>query len=278
MFLVENYNDLGYQAYNVGGNDLADGLDFVTQLETSAHFPFISANITRTGEIQPVFKPYVILSEGRRKFGIIGVCSKPTYAIEGCTVSDPVEALSIYIKEIENSVDFVIVMAATNDADEAEILSAGLPIDLLLRSNTYRYTRSLAGESEIPVARVGNIGKYVGWIQMTIRNKNMPLKDVSKLKSQIDYAQKRLDSFKASAGDKSLEEYYADRSNLLNIIHSLQQHQAQLQAEIETIENPIDFGLIPLDKDIADDPVVLQQVETHKKKYGITGPLERIAH
>ncbi len=270
-FMIAVLDELGYMAYNVGGNDLAFGLEWVQSLANKAQVPFLSANILDSdGDL--AFRPYIEEKVGRRKFGIVGICSVPNYELTGGSVGDPIEALKKYVIEIRDKVDFIIVLAAVSDAEETQILQTGLPVDLILRAATYRFSHSIITENDMMVSRLGNIGKYLGRIQITIHDPRQPIADASKLRSQLEYVGKRLSSFSKHIGNQSLEEYYKDRPNIVNIVRSLQEHQVKLEKELREIVNPVDFELIALDKNIADDPEMRRLIDEHKEKYNIQAP------
>ncbi len=264
LFLVDSYNDLGYQVYNVGGNDFAAGLEFVKKAEKTAKFAYISANIIDSTSNQVLFKPYKIIKSGNKKFGIIGITSKPVYNISGVKIIEPVDALNKYLPELKKQSDYVILLAAVNNTDETKIINSKSSIDFLLCASTYRFSKILDVANGEYIARCGNIGKYVGVISMKIVREGVPLENVSKINNQLEYTEKRLKSFAKDMGDKNYDEYYADSPSVLNVIHSLQRHEKELKKQKGKIINTLDFELVSLDKKVSDDPYMRKKVNEHK--------------
>jgi len=264
LFLVDSYNDLGYQVYNVGGNDLAAGSEFVKKAEKIARFTFISANIIDSTSNQLLFKPYKIIKSGNKKFGIIGITSKPKYNVSGVKITEPLDALNKYLPELKKQSDYVIVLAAANSIDETGIINSKSSIDFLLCASTYRFSKTLDDANGVYIARCGNIGKYVGIISMKIVREGMPLENVSKINNQLDYTEKRLKSYAKDMGNKTYDEYYAGRPSILSVIHSLQRHEKELKKQKGKIINTLDFKLVRLDKKIKDDPYMRKKVNEHK--------------
>lgn len=268
LFIIDIYNELGYQVYNVSGKDLCTGLEFVKSAEERARFPFISANILDLKTHNPIFKPYVILKSGSKKFGIIGVTSKPQYFVEGVEFEDPLEVVRQYLPRLKKKVDYIILLAAVNNNDETKILGESIPVEFLLRADTYRRSESINTTNGINVVRCGNLGKYVGILSVNIVNKKKPFQDVSKIESQIKYADKKLKSFSREMGDKTFDEYYADKQNILRMISTLQNQEKELKKKREKIVNVLDFELVFLDEDVEDDPSVRSKINEHEKNIG----------
>jgi len=254
-------NILGYQAYNVGGNDFSFGKTFLLDLQKRAEYPFISANTLDSLTKQPLFKPYVLLKAGTKKFAIIGVTSPFKHAVSGIIFDDPIAALKKYIPKVRQQVDQIIVLAAVNSSDEKRITTSGLEVDFVLIAGLYRYQQSLETVNQTLIARVGTLGKYVGIISVEINDPQAPLSDISSIRTQLEYIKTRLSSYEKNAGNQPLEEFYKDKSAILKTIQDLQKLQQELHHRQATIVNPVDFKLIALNEEIADDPEVRAEVD-----------------
>lgn len=252
--MLRSYNELGYQAYNVSARDFPAGLTGIRDLEKVANFPFVSANIVDSTSRKPLFKPYIITNISGKKFGIIGVTTMPKAPVRGVMFTDMPAALHKYLPEIRKRADYIILLAYLEHDEETRLGGEEPDIDFILQSGTYRYSHSLENKNGVLVARCGNLGKYVGLIRFNLQQKNQPLQDISNLIVQKNYAEKRLQSFEKNAGDKSLEEYYANDPYLLQTIASLRTQTEIVQAEIQKVVNPVTYELIELDDSIPDHP------------------------
>ena len=116
--IVDIYNNLKYDAYNVGGHDFALGLDFLKELQAKARFTFISANVVDTLTGKPVFEPYKIVKVGNKNFGIIGVTSVWNEKYRGVGIADPIQTLNKYLPALRKKADYIIVLAALTAGDE----------------------------------------------------------------------------------------------------------------------------------------------------------------
>ena len=70
--LIKSYNAMGYDALNVGVEDLSIKND-LKKMKRLANFPFISANIIDKKSGKLAFKPYVIIERNGFKVGIVGL-------------------------------------------------------------------------------------------------------------------------------------------------------------------------------------------------------------
>ncbi len=264
-FMVSMYNHLGYQAYNVGDNDLLFGIDFLKELETDAQFDFLSANILDSLTQKPVFKPYKIYELGGKSFGLIGVASQPQRSVAGVIVENPVSSLQTYLQKLKGKVDYIVILAALKNSDERRFTQQSeLETDFLLLATNYRYSHYLDKTRSGYLARCGDQGKYVGLITAKLEQKGKMLKDISKTEYQLQYTRRRLESFAKNTGEQTLEEYYGDQPAMLRVVKNLQRSATRFEQELKTAVNPLDFELLPLDKSITHDPWVLNQIKRHK--------------
>jgi len=277
-FIVQAYNSLGYHAVNLGGNDFLGGREFLQELKKLAKFSFVSANVVDSQTRTLMFAPYKILRVKNKRIGIIGITSKPQYKAEGLDFNDPKAALEKYLPELKKQTDYIIVLAALNQKDETRLTEIGSDVDFMLMSATFRYLRNLETVNGIHVARVGFIGKYIGFINATIDQPNKPIEDISKVRFQLDYTTERLQSFANEAKGKPFEEFYKDRQSVLDIIKSLQQREQELKRQKSLVVNPIEFELIPMDDAVADEPAMRQKVNVFAERMKGLGYIIEPAH
>ena len=70
--LMKCYNEIGYDVFNVGVEDLSIK-DDIKRIEKLADFPFISSNIMDKKSGKLAFKPYMIIKKNGFKIGIVGL-------------------------------------------------------------------------------------------------------------------------------------------------------------------------------------------------------------
>jgi len=260
-YQVEAHNSMGLQVYNVSSDDFAAGRDFLATLQSKARYSFVSANLADSASGKLLFEPYQIVVHNHKKFAVIGVTAPVSSHVRGVRTLNAVEALGGYLPTLRREADYVIVLAAVNNETEDAIARLTPNVDFLLRSDTFRFSRNLEQSSGTFIARCGNLGKYLGLISFTIENKNRPLQNRSSIRTQLEYTYSRLESFLKPAGDQDPDVYYENRPDMRKIIMTMKNQAAQLEQELKAVVNPLDFELIPLAPEIADDPDVRRRLD-----------------
>lgn len=231
-----------------------------------AKFPFISANILDSLTRRPIFKPYIIKKVSKKKFGIVGITSKPAKKIPGIEIDSPDSTLEKIIPELRKKVDYIIVLANLDRLAEREFFKKSFDIDFVLMSGSYRYSKNLEDKNSMLVARCGSIGKYMGIIKFDLKNPDAKLTDVSRTEAQLSYARKRLDSFTEATKGKPVEEFYANQPSVLSTIESLKAQVQILTDENAQVINPVSYDLIALDETIPDDQEIRAKLNELEQK------------
>ena len=122
------------------------------------------------------------------------------------------------------------------------------------------------------IAAVGTTGKYVGIITAEINQPKSRSGYISNISVSAGICHtNRLKSFKTNAGDKSIEEYYADKPTQLKVIRDVQETQNELLRQKSQIVNPVNYELIELDEKIEDDPVIRKKLNDFERRMNAKG-------
>ncbi len=144
-------------AMALGAIDWTLGSDWVQELVADEKLPVLAANLTCDGKAPyPASK---VVDRGGRRLGIVGVTMGE---VEGCEVSDPVEALAAGLKAL-GDVDITIALLPARTAPElAKISGANLEFDIAFdaRGTHTRATGDKKGASWMYGS--GNKGKSLG--------------------------------------------------------------------------------------------------------------------
>ncbi len=110
--LIQAYNEMGYDAVNVGEKDLMEGLKFLTDLTPRTKFSLISANLVERKTGKSIFKPYLIKEIAGLRIGIIGLMSDEFKSAlqerePDLTILDPFATSRPLIKLLDQSCDLV---------------------------------------------------------------------------------------------------------------------------------------------------------------------------
>ena len=169
--MIDAMNLLGYDAMAIGDLDLQLGLDVLRNRLANAKFPFLSANVIVAGENKLLAQPYVVLSQGDHKVGIIGLTWDQAVGMESqFTLLKASEVLPKYVAEVGQQADVIIVLSNMG-LDEDLSLAKSVPgIDLFVggRSRVPMPESQLADGTGTLVVQAGSQGEWVGRRHLTL--------------------------------------------------------------------------------------------------------------
>ena len=257
----KSFNEMGCDAFSPGSKDFAAGLDFLLEQYGKSKFPFISCNIYDMNK-ELLFKPYVIRKSKGKKIGIIGLSSP--FELENIIVENPIVSLERVINQINNKVDFILLLFNGVQKDLNELYKLELPIDMILNSG--RNTRSSDGGSKIPTFIAGDKGKVLYEFEINIIDNELPYVDVAWCENTITRVSERLNKMKRGDETADLYELYKnDEKTMLRI----KKYESQIDRANQLQENAINsinFKKIELNKLIFDQTDILKIVDEGKLK------------
>ncbi len=138
--IVEAYNRMGLDAFNVGAYDLSMGLSYLQELRDRAEFPFLSANLVdRQGK--PLFQPYLIKDVRGIKVAFIGLVEDDLKMDKipdssGFTVDDPMEAARRTVEEVRaRGAELVVILSDMMERACRRLALKKLPIQVIVGSS-----------------------------------------------------------------------------------------------------------------------------------------------
>lgn len=167
-------DELGVDAMTPGNHEFDFGEARFEELATSAAFPVVSANISRTGSGERLLKPCVVLTSG---IGVIGLITPQVRTltmpsnVAGLTFADPAKEAKRALKLAECRAP--IMLALTHEGVSADVALAkkvrGLSAVIGGHDHVRpeEYCREVRG---IPVCQTPPNGRFVGRIDLAIEN------------------------------------------------------------------------------------------------------------
>lgn len=222
---MDVYTTLHYDAMAVGPNDLASGLDLLTEAFVNGT-PWVSANLT-TPSGRPLFSPWIVKNIGSIRTGIIGVTGEvlptPEYIARSWQ-----DTLPQYIDELTASCDFIIMLSTLEKKENEEIADRFPQIQLFITAD------SLAGNMA-PLLRKNSLftqthtrGKYLGILDVSWHNtvlwQGTLAESPSLIQKLADLYEARLE---AATPDGILKKSVVD--HLHNNLQTLTEMQSDLQ-------------------------------------------------
>ena len=260
--LLQGYATIGCDALNVGGFDLAAGKDFLMSLAEGSSIPFISANLTDT-ENNLLFLPFTIVENNGFKVGVTGVSDLIPDHIKDVKKRPYIEAANNVIAEMKSQVDFVVLLANVH-RNKFKGLAEKFPnVDYIFVSRNTQRSRSETKQTEGGpyVYSSGNQGKYLTVVEIALNDPSQPIMDISAAKGKISNISKRLKKLQEKDPDRTIEEIYADKPNVLKLVTDYREQLVKYESIMANAINTTKFQSIPLSKSVGEDSELLAFVD-----------------
>ena len=257
--LVDGYNIIGCEVLNIGARDFAEGRDFLRELEQTASFPFISANIIDKNSEEHLFDSYKIISKSNLQIGVLGLATRLPEHVDDLALLDPIEQGRKVLAELEKKSDYQIVLfnGTFKEAEAAKdsLLSADF---IFLSGDTRLPSRKSKEKSTGPIIyRLGRQARSLGVINLEIDDTNLALVNISSLKSRESFITRQLDRMKKKDPSKKIEEIYKDNVRVLERIHKIKDELKTVKQQIDQAPNTVEFNFVSMSKKIENDTQLL---------------------
>lgn len=145
-------------AHNLGGPEVALGIDYIRQFGKRKNVPFLSANAT-DADGRPIVESFHIIKAGGRRIAVTGVVS-PQFATRDCLVQEPKAAVLSVLQKLGGQFDVLVVLAYLPEDELRSFASAMPEADILVGGPT---GQSIAPLQQGPVllASATNKGKFL---------------------------------------------------------------------------------------------------------------------
>jgi 5'-nucleotidase/UDP-sugar diphosphatase len=177
--VVKLMNKMGYFAMTTGNHDYNYGFDRLLELEKSAAFDILAANVYKDGK--RVFKPYVIDDIQGVRVAYFGLASPETAyktdpkGIEGVTFSDPVVESRELLVELAGKYDVLILIShlgvdGSSDPNSFDIARTIPEIDVIIDGHSHTALADLqkANPTSSLIVSTGGYGVGLGEVKLII--------------------------------------------------------------------------------------------------------------
>lgn len=214
-FLLEYTDQLGYEVFGVGPNDLNYGLDYLRQAEKDHGFVFTNANLAiGDGSPDDLFPPYVVREFAGLKIGYVSVVS-PRYPIitmtaraDNYTAESPRDALDRVLPELREKADLIVLLAQMPSSQIRQMLTdmgPGTGIDICIEGRDPRqYRRVNRLNGDVILVAANNEGKYIGQLDMVVtkdgdvQDAQVTIHALDNGSPEVDAIREAVDAFEAS--------------------------------------------------------------------------------
>ncbi len=202
--MAEIYNQLGFDAVAVGGNDLSGGLSLL--LETgNLGVPWTSANIFDP-EGKPVFEPFRRRQVGDLSIAIVGISDPGSAASTDVVIRTGADVLDDLLPTLEETCDLILLLAAMSLPATVELVSQFPQIDIAVAADNAQGNVAPFLSAASLVTQTGNRGRYQGVLSVTWNGQAWGKSTVSSLidlKKRLKSVNLQLHRLQAAPGSTS---------------------------------------------------------------------------
>ncbi|BCX47329.1 cytochrome c-554 [Haloferula helveola] len=169
-YLLRAYSAMGYRALNIGGREAEVTADQLKAMTAGSPVPIISASLIDASTREPLLDPYVIVEDGGRKIGILGLidpasCPDPG---KGLAILDMPAAVDRVLPDLKEKSDVIIVLAFTGNPGMEQLARSYFEFDMILGGDVRQPAQYLETVNESVIAYTTNEGRTVATMKATI--------------------------------------------------------------------------------------------------------------
>ena len=265
--MLEGFNRIGGDAINVGHYEVLNGLKYLKNISNKTDIPFISANLKDASTSELIFKPYLIIDRGELKIGVAGVTSQLPDTSRSILADDYIESANHYAELLSNQVDIVVMLVNADRGSQGALVDQMPNVDFIVTSGSVNMSRANSPQKEDGpyMYSCGKQGKYLLSLDVNLRDIKKPFIDVTAQEKKIRSINKRFEKLQKKDPNKTLDEIYAEKQNVLNLINRYREDLVVSQKAIDDAVNTIQFQTIPLNNKVEDDDELLAFVNESVK-------------
>lgn len=173
---IMGFNLLNYDGLNIADGELSLGLEFMEKLNEKAQFPFLSANIYRQKNDQPVGKEYLVKEFNGFKVGIIGLTS-PEFVKENTLIKEelvfknPESTIRKLLVKMKSQADVIILLSHLGKQRTSELVKNVPGIDVAILGHKLGVVNEVELVNRTILVHSGLKGKHLGILELTLDDK-----------------------------------------------------------------------------------------------------------
>ena len=269
--LIQSYNEIGYEAVNVGEKDLMMGLKYLSDLTPKAKFPFISANLVDKKTQKPIFKPYLIKEIEGIKIGIFGLLDDFFHHTlqerePGLTILDPISTSKAIGKSLREYCHLIVLLSQLGESRDKKLARENPQIDLILGGGGEAKRAVMERVNEVPIYRLEPRGGYLGRIDYTLADLKKPIqirisRDRDEMERKLERVISRTINLKTEMAKSGKQEEMKIKE-----LKFLESRQKELEERLLVLQekNFYKHTAIPVQLSVEDDPKIIKSIERYR--------------
>jgi hypothetical protein len=267
--LVQAYNEMGYDAVNIGEKDLIMGLQYLSEVAQKAKFPFLSANLVNKTDGKPLFKAFVVKEIAGLKIGIFGLLDNQFNQTLrerdfGLAVSDPFTTSKALVKSLREYCDVIVLLSQLGESKDKKLARENPQIDLILGGGGESRRPVIERVNDVPIYRLEPRGGYLGRIDYTFTQTKRPIRFL--ISSERDEVEKRLERLAARLTQMKSEMAKSGKQDEVKRkeLDFLDSRRKELEKALSAYEdkNFYRHTVVPVQVSVPDDPKIVKGLET----------------
>jgi 2',3'-cyclic-nucleotide 2'-phosphodiesterase (5'-nucleotidase family) len=183
---------MGMDVANIGPNDLASGLNFITgelaKGDGKKGVPFVSANLVTAADHKRIFPPYRIVDVGGVQLGVFGLAAPEGVTDPSLVVLDPAAVARQMVEALKGKCDLVVGLYAMNSAAATKLGTEAPGVDIIISSDAGSSPASHPlAIADTLVAQAGNRGMFLGRMDLKVGGGEgkLPAEKLAELKNEL---------------------------------------------------------------------------------------------
>ena len=271
--LIQSYNEIRYEAVNVGEKDLMMGLKFLLDVTQKAKFPFISANLVDKKTQKVIFRSHVIKEISGIKVGILGLLDDQfNSALQerepGLVIQDPISVSRDIARSLRPHCDLIVVLSQLGEMKDKRLARENRDIHLILGGGGESMRAVAERVGEIPIYRLEPRGGYLGRVDYSISDTKRPIHFL--ISSERDELEKRLGRLIIRTIQIKAEIAKAGRPDEMKAkeLKFLESKQKEVEKNLMALQDKNFYKhiAIPVQLSIEDDPKIMKGVEHYRSE------------
>ncbi len=272
--IIKAVQTMGLTAAGIAQQDLVGGIDYLIRAQQKTGFPWLSMNLVRAADRQPLFSPFIITKIGSTKVAVLGLTG-PGNAAGDFMVLPWHDVLRDTLAKVRSRADMVILLSSYPYPVNERIARRFHGIHLIIQSGHATANLPPRQVDNTLICQVGAKGGYLGRLDIRWNASHRWQRDFT---GQLRTVQDRLDRTNwlikrnkwlkqhsprdKSALDKRYQELLAARNKLRAEIMKLKERRRQGAAGVCTYTNSFIEIKTTIPEDRAVRAIIVQAART----------------
>ena len=182
--VIKLYEKLGYDAVNIGDNELANEKLFFDSKLLASKIPLVSSTLTnqKNGKVA---KPYIIKIFGALRVAFIGYTPKssfqyfPAWKKLAVQIENERDQLKKALAEVSGKADLIILLSNAGDDEDYNLAKAFPEIDIIVGGHSQVELEEPVQIGKTIIVQAGGSGAYVGQLDITFTKKSNKAKIIA---------------------------------------------------------------------------------------------------